>query len=629
MERKQFDDQIKALPTRPGVYLMKDGLGNIIYVGKAVNLRNRVRSYFGSQSGHTPKVKRMVARIDSFEIIITDSELEALILECNLIKKHRPHYNVLMKDDKHYPYLKIDIQQEWAQIYITRRIEQDGAKYFGPYTDSRSVRRTLELLKRLFPYRACNKNITGTETRTCLNYHIKRCLGPCIGGVDKNEYAQVIKQVVLFLEGKQETIAKDLRKKMDEASDRLEYERAAIFRDQLLAVEKVTERQKIVSDSLLDKDVIAFARDNGEACVQVFFIRAGKLIGREHFILEGTAEENSEEIMGSFVKQFYDAAAYVPSEVLVQNELDEMVIIESWLRNKRGAKVALQVPKRGEKKKLVEMVAENAHQTLEQLKVKWLSDANKASAATLELQQQLGLTSPPHRIECYDISNIQGTSAVGSMVVFEGGKARNSEYRRFKIKTVEGANDYAMLQEVFSRRFRRGKEARIAESYVGEIKDDENDANSGAARNARGWSALPDLVVVDGGKGQLSSVLETMRDLGTDWIPVIGLAKENEEIYAPQMAEPIRLPRNSQALHILQRIRDEAHRFALAYHTKVRSRATFTSAIDEVPGIGPKRKQALIKKFGTVKAIREAPIDEIAGVIGMTRAMAERLKERL
>jgi len=649
MNEKPFAEQLKALPTKPGVYLMKDAAGKVLYVGKASVLRNRVRSYFGSPAGLSPKVRRLVERVADFEYIVTDTELEALVLECNLIKKYRPHYNVRMKDDKQYPYLKINIGEDWAQVMITRRMEKDGARYFGPYADTRSVRRTLELLKKLFPYRSCSKPVTGTDVRPCLDYHIHRCIGPCIGAATKEEYREVLRQVILFLEGKQEQVIRDLRARMEDASEKLEFERAAFLRDQIRSVEKVTERQKIVSATMEDQDVIAFAREDGQACVEVFFVRNGKLLGREHFVLEGTQDEDATQIMTSFVKQFYDSASYIPPRILLQNDVEEMAILERWLLGKKGTKVKIAVPRKGDKKKLVEMVAKNAAEVLQQMRIKWLADADKTNAALEELQEQLGLPTLPRRMECYDISNIQGTSPVGSMIVFEQGQPKSSEYRRFKIKTVEGANDYAMLQEVLRRRFTRGKAARngkaavissslaSAEGPIG-LPSTVQEPDSlkqqpvglaGGEERMNGWAVFPDLIVIDGGKGQVSAAQEALREIGVESVPLIGLAKEHEEIFAPEVSEPIVLPRSSQGLYLVQRLRDEAHRFALSYHQKVRTRRAFTSALDQVPGIGPRRKRALLRYFGSVQEIREATVDDLAAVEGMTRSLAQRLKEQL
>ncbi|TAK33608.1 MAG: excinuclease ABC subunit UvrC [Chloroflexota bacterium] len=619
--KANLQERLRALPTRPGVYLMKDAKGEVIYVGKAISLRDRVRSYFASPSGQTEKVRRLVAHITDFDVMVTDSELEALILECNLIKRHRPHYNVRMKDDKTYPYLRIDVQNTWPKVTITRRMEKDGARYFGPYADTGSVRRTLELLKKLFPYCNCNRVLTGNDKRACLDYHIGRCLGPCIGACTTEEYRRVIDQVILFLEGKQETVVKQLRARMEQASEELQFERAAHLRDRIFAVERVVERQKITSAAMADQDIVALARSNGDACVEVFFVRSGKLIGQEHFMLEGTQEEGASEILSSFLKQFYDSASHVPREILLESQADEMSIIESWLRNKRGSSVVLKVPRRGEKKKLVEMVAQNAVQALEQMRLKWMADSTKMHSALEELREQLNLPALPDRIECYDISNIQGTAAVGSMVVFEKGHPKRAHYRRFKIKTVQGANDYASLQEVLRRRFKRGK-----------LTSDETDgkgSESGKRQSSDAWAIYPDLVLIDGGKGQLRAGLEVLQDLGIDTVPVASLAKENEELFVPTQRESILLRRNSGALFLVQRLRDEAHRFAITYHQKERSRQAFQSALDDVPGIGPRRKRALIKEFGSIQRIKSAHIDDLAAVPGMTRALAQRVKEKL
>jgi excinuclease ABC subunit C len=620
--------QLKAAPTSPGVYLMRDAANEIIYVGKAINLRNRLRSYFGTPHGQTPKVRKMVERIDDFEFIVCDTELEALILECTLIKRHRPRYNVVMKDDKNYPYLKINVQDPWAQVTITRRMLSDGARYFGPYADVGSVRKTLDLLNKLFPYRSCDRIITGHDERPCLDFHIKRCLGPCIGAVDRETYNEVIRQVTLFLEGKHEEIIRRLKGQMDAAAENLEYERAAIFRDQIAAIEKVGERQKVVSTDAQDQDVLAFARYNGEACVQVFFVRNGRLIGRENFVLQGTSEEDGRQIMTSFVKQFYDQAVEVPPKILLPNPLDEEAVIEAWLRDKRGEKVRLQVPKQGDGKRLVDMVSENAKQVLEQMRVKWLADQQRQDTALVPLAEALGLPTPPKRVECFDISNIQGTSNVASMVVFEDGKPKTAHYRRFKIKTVEGSNDFASMAEVLGRRFKYLAQQLESGAENNLETDDKPPEDAEPGKGSFAFPA-PDLVILDGGKGQLSAAMDVMRDLKLDWIPMVGLAKENEELYLPHSNEPVLLPRTSQALYLVQRIRDEAHRFAISYHRNVRNKKTFESALDQIRGIGPRRKQALMRHYGSIKAIREAGVDDLAAVVGMTRSAAEKIKAAL
>jgi excinuclease ABC subunit C len=612
MDQTTLRERLDSMPTKPGVYLMKDVAGKVIYVGKAINLRNRVRSYFHASGGQTGKVRRLVAHIDDFEFIVTASELEALILECNLIKKHRPRFNVRLKDDKRYPYIKITVQDDYPRIYTVRRMQGDGARYFGPYTSSKAVHQTMELLRKLFPYLTCKREITGHDERPCLYYHIGRCAGPCIGAVSKEEYRGLIHQVILFLEGRQERIIAKLRQEMEAAAQEWDYERAAALRDQIEALETVIEKQKVVFAAGNDQDVIAFARDDGQACVQTFFIRGGKLIGREYFVLTGTHEEDSSEIMTSFVKQFYDQAAYVPPNILLQHNLDEAMVIEGWLQQKRGTKVSIRVPRRGKGRELVQMVAENAMETLAQLRAEWAAEQARQVTALDELQEYLELEQAPTRIECYDISNIQGESATGSMVVFVKGVPRKSDYRRFRIKSVDGADVYAMLQEVLRRRFKRAAKQ----------QDETSDAKEA-------WGILPDLLIVDGGKGQLNAAREVMTGLGVDHIPTIGLAKQREEVFVPGRSKPILLPRDAEGLYLLQRVRDEAHRFAITYHRGLRQRKGLTSQLDAIPGIGPKRRQALMRRFGSLDAIRDASVEELAAVGGMNAKVAEQIKEHL
>jgi excinuclease ABC subunit C len=621
IEPEALKRRLAALPTSSGVYIYKNPGGEILYIGKAINLRNRVRTYF-HKNGQTTKIKQMISQVADWELILTGSELEALVLECNLIKKHKPKYNVRLRDDKHYPYIKVTVNEEWPRVFITRRIARDGAKYFGPFTDSRSVWRTLDLLNKLFPYRTCHITITGTLPRPCLQFHIHRCLGPCVGAADPAEYRSVIEQVCLFLEGKHEQIVGELRRRMETAAENLQFERAAHLRDQIRSVEKVTERQRVIDAAMKDQDVIAFARANGDACVEVFFVRGGKLIGREHFLLEGTKDEDAEEIMTSFVTQFYDSAAFVPPEILLQNEVAEAEVIESWLRDKRGGhKVAINVPRRGKSKQLVDLVATNAGEVLTQMRAKWLADERKTSAALVELADHLDLEEPPARIECYDISTIQGTSTVGSMVVFENGQPANGQYRRFQIKTVEGTDDFASLQEMLRRRFARA-------GHRGEGgPPTETEVAPGDA--TKGWTRMPDLIIIDGGKGQLNAGLEVLQKLGLERLATVSLAKQNEEIFTPFSSLPVMLPRDSQALYLVQRIRDEAHRFAITYHRKVRGRKSVRSVLDDLPGVGPKRKAALLKRFGSVKGIKEASLEDLVATPGIDRATASSVKDRL
>ena len=603
MEQGWFKEQIKALPTKPGVYLFKDEAGKALYVGKAASLRQRVRSYFGAPHPLDSKLNKMMSMVWDLDFIVTDSEQEALILENNLIKKHRPRFNVRLRDDKSYPYIKVSLNEDWPRVFLTRRFEDDGGRYFGPYASAGSVRRTLDLLKKLFRYCSPRWVITGKKPRPCFDYSIRRCVGACSSEITKGEYREIIKQVTLFLEGKHEEVVRDLRRKMEQAADVMEFEKAAFLRDQLQAVESVTEGQKIISAGGGDEDVIAFARERNEACVQIFFVRSGKLIGRENFILEGTQDEEPGQIMASFIQQFYGSAPYVPPNILLQNEPEDMQVISSWLNSVRGGKVSLRVPQRGQKKKLVDMVTENAEQALAQLKAKWLADTGKIAAALKEVQERFNLPRLPNRMECYDISNIRGTAAVGSMVVFENGRPKPSAYRRFKIKTVESIDDYAMMQEVLRRRFKRVK-----------------------AEDATSWAVIPDLALIDGGRGHLTSAQEVMQELEIDSIPLAALAKENEEVFLPGVAGSLILPRDSQALYLLQRIRDEAHRFAFSYHLHVRKKAALTSAWS-VPGIGPKRRRDLLKKFGSVRGIKEASVEELMEVAGMTRQLAQKVKE--
>ena len=605
MAASYITEQLRGLPTSPGVYLFKDAEGNIIYVGKAANLRHRVGSYFGAGQKLTPKLKRMASKVDDLDYFVTTSEQEALILELNLIKRHHPRYNVRLKDDKTFPYLKIDLNEEWPRVHITRRLEEDGGRYFGPFASAKSVRQTLKLIKGIFPFRSCSKPITGTDPRPCLDYDIGHCLAPCIGVVSRGEYAEVIKQVILFLEGKQERVVRQLKSKMNQAAEASDFERAAMFRDQIQAVERVVEGQRIAATVKGEQDVIAFAQDKDQAYVQVFFIRSGKLIGRESFLLQGTRYEQPSQIMTSFIKQFYASSPHIPPLLLLQHPVEDMAMLQGWLQSKRRGKVNIQVPRRGNKRQLVNIVAENAQQGLEQLKIKQLASPTALSAALEEIKGELQLPRLPSRIEGYDISDIQGTAAVGSMVVFDKGKPKPAHYRRFRIKTVSAANDYAMLQEVLRRRFKR----------------------AGSASGS--WAILPDLVLIDGGKGQLNAAQEAMQQMGVDFVPTASLAKENEEIFIPQKSEPIVLAKSSPGLQLLQRLRDEAHRFALGYHQRIRKREIFASALDTIPGIGPKRKRALLRQFGSVKAMREATVEELAAARGITQSLARKIKKYL
>jgi excinuclease ABC subunit C len=629
--------QLAALPARPGVYLMRNAEGEVIYVGKAAKLKDRVRSYFGSPHMMEPKTRVLRDQIDDFEYIVVGNAGEALILEATLIKRHQPFFNIRLKDDKRYPYLKVDIQNPWPRVYITRRIEKDGARYFGPYASAGSVRATLDLTKKLFPWRSCTKEITGKDARPCLDYYIKRCIAPCTAYCTKEEYDEVIEQVLLFLEGKADDVLRRLRKQMNGAAERMEYERAAQVRDQLKAIERTVERQMVSTTRKEDVDIFGMARESDQACVQVFFVRGTQMIGRDTFMLEGVRDEPDSAVLTNFLLQYYEGAQYIPKLVAIPAEADDRDTMEELLTEKRGSLVEVRVPERGEKRRLVELAAENAKEALAQMRVKWMADANKTEQALEQLREELSLPEIPRRIECYDNSNIQGTSPVSSMVVFIDGKPATNQYRKFKVRTVEGADDFATMQEVLRRRFARhgrggdrGGTSEATEQGGAEARRAEGVVSAGGEGPGAGdaWD-LPDLVIIDGGKGQLGAAVQVMRELGVYQIPAVGLAKRFEELFVPDEDEPVVLPRNSEALYLVQRIRDEAHRFAITYHRQVRAKSSIQSALDTIPGIGPKRKKALLKKFGSVKQIREADVDEIAATVGFTRALAEKVKAEL
>ncbi|MCI0780843.1 MAG: excinuclease ABC subunit UvrC [Chloroflexi bacterium] len=621
MSLSLFERRLRIAPDKPGVYIMKDVRGNVLYVGKASVLSNRLRTYFGSPSSLPRKIQRMLSHLDDFECIVTDSEAEALILENTLIKRHKPRYNARLKDDKTYPYLKIDLSEEFPRVYITRRVANDGARYFGPFATAGSVRQTMDLVKRLFPYRSCTKAITGKDPRPCLEFFINRCVAPCTGHATKEDYAKVIQQLILFMEGDTEAVTQDLQQNMEKAAESLEFERAAVLRDRMRSVQRVAEEQRIKVDAnpISDMDVIALAQGENETWVEVFFIRHNKLIGRDHFFMEGTQDDTPGLVLGQFIKQFYQSASAIPPRILLQHPLEEEELIREWLQDLRGGAVRLVLPQRGQHKKLIDMVAANATQGLAHHRVKWLDNVNVIQAAMAELQEELSLPTDLRRMECYDISHIQGTNTVGSMVVFEDGKPKPSQYRRFKVKSVEGVDDYESIREVLRRRFKRMAGVRAKQQ-----------ANGGEAQQADdSWGVFPDLVLIDGGKGQLSAALEVFLELGLDNVPLASLAKENEWLYVPHTPEPIVLSRTSQALYLVQRIRDEAHRFAITYHRNLRSKSSLRSPLDLVTGIGPKRKRMLIRRFGSVNGIKQASVDEIASVPGITRSLAMLLKRSL
>ncbi|MGB5924822.1 MAG: excinuclease ABC subunit UvrC [Dehalococcoidia bacterium] len=601
---QHFDAKLRALPAKPGVYLFKDKDGKVIYVGKAASLKSRVRSYFGATSNLSSKIQQLVSKVQNFDLIVTNSEQEALILECDMIKKYTPRYNVSLKDNKTFPYLKIDINEDWPRVYITRRIQKDGARYFGPFAGAGSVRKTLRLIKKIFPYRSCSKHIDGEDRRPCLDYYIHQCLGPCVGVVERGEYREVINQVILFLQGKQELILRELNAKMKTAAQQLQFERAASLRDQISAIEEVIEGQRIAMKLKGEKDVIGLAQNEEQAYVELFSIRDDKLVSQDHFVMEGIQGESPEQIITSFVKQYYASASYIPRLILLQYPVDEAAVLSQWLRQQRRGRVELQVPQRGAKKKLVDTAAENAARGVQFAQTEEMK-LEVVSSGLQELKNKLRLPKLPRRIECYDVSNIQGALAVSSMVVLEKGRPKPAYYRRFRIRTVAGADDYAMIRETLRRRFKRG------------------------LTGAGTWAIIPDMVLIDGGKGQLNAALEVRKELRLDSIPMVSLAKEDEEVFMPGNPQPAHIAKDSPALHILQRARDEAHRFAISYHRKLRHKQGIASLLDDVPGIGPKRKKALLRKFGSVEAIKGASLEELSQTEGITLALAKKVKEEL
>ncbi len=616
----QIKEILDNLPQRPGVYIHKDAEGRVIYVGKTVNLRHRVRSYF-QKNVDSFKTRRLRDAIADIEIITTDSDLEALLLEMTLIKKHKPHYNVRLKDDKRYPYIRVHWAEPFPKVTVTRRMERDGSRYFGPYTSVWAVHQTLDLLRRIFPYLTCDRQITGKDDRACLYFDIKLCTAPCIGKVSQDEYRHMIKQLMDFLNGKSDGVVKGIQQQMEEAAVGLDFEKAAIHRDQLKAIDAVVAKQKVISAANTDQDVIAFAREQGDACVQVFFIRHGKLIGREYFLLEGTEDEEEAEILGDFLTQFYDEAAHIPKEVLLPNEVEEARVIEQWLKEKRSTKVTISVPRRGMKKDLVQMAASNASDTLATLRQHWAADRSKHVTAMKELQEALVLERPPSRIECYDISHTQGKQTVGSMVVFTQGAPRKSDYRRFNVRTV-GNDDYGAMKEVLSRRFQR-----YADSVAGELHDP---SKIGKLRKDTAWSILPDLLIVDGGKGQLSVTRDVLRGFELEnEVPIAALAKQDEVIFAPGHPGGIHLDERSEGLYLVQRVRDEAHRFANEGHRKRRSKVGVASILDDIPGVGPKRRRTLLERFGSLDGIRHATVEEIASEPGIPYTVAQSVKASL
>ena len=613
----ELNATLRKLPTRPGVYLMKDARGVVLYVGKAQNLRTRVRSYWQKQAvgGEVHRIRSVIDRVADVEYTLTDSVSEALLLEANLIKRHQPRFNVRLKDDKSYPYIKVTLADDFPRIERTRKLPADGSRYFGPYASATSVDESMNLIRRLFPFRTCTIDIREGKRalqRPCLLYHIKRCQGPCIEAISKDAYRADIEQVELFLEGRQETLVKALQDDMAEAAERTEYERAAVLRDKIRAIERTMESQKMAAFARTELDLVGLARHDNQAAVQLFVVRNGKLIGRDVFLLEAVHDAPDDEVLRGFLEQYYARATAIPVQVLVPSlpGPDEVAVLEAFLAGRRGGPVHLRVPQRGEKRELMALAVRNATETLAREQARWMADQGKTLGALRELADALGLADPPLRIECYDISNFQGDQSVASMVVFEDGKPRSGDYRRFRIRSVEGPNDFASHQEVLRRRFRRAK--------AGE---------EGSEEELR-WR-LPDLVIVDGGKGQVSAAAEVLDELGLADLPLAGLAKEREELFLPGRSEPILLAPTSQALYLVQRLRDEAHRFAITYHRNLRAKASVRSAFDDLPGVGPKRRRALLRVFGSARRVREAPVEQIAAVPGIGPALAARIKAGL
>ncbi len=613
----ELNATLRKLPTRPGVYLMKDARGVVLYVGKAQNLRTRVRSYWQKQAvgGEVHRIRSVIDRVADVEYTLTDSVSEALLLEANLIKRHQPRFNVRLKDDKSYPYIKVTLADDFPRIERTRKLPADGSRYFGPYASATSVDESMNLIRRLFPFRTCTIDIREGKRalqRPCLLYHIKRCQGPCIEAISKDAYRADIEQVELFLEGRQETLVKALEGEMAEAAERTEYERAAVLRDKIRAIERTMESQKMAAFARTELDLVGLARHDNQAAVQLFVVRNGKLIGRDVFLLEAVHDAPDDEVLRGFLEQYYARATAIPVQVLVPSlpGPDEVAVLEAFLAGRRDGPVHLRVPQRGEKRELMALAVRNATETLAREQARWMADQGKTLGALRELADALGLADPPLRIECYDISNFQGDQSVASMVVFEDGKPRSGDYRRFRIKSVEGPNDFASHQEVLRRRFRRAK--------AGE---------EGSEEELR-WR-LPDLVIVDGGKGQVSAAAEVLDELGLADLPLAGLAKEREELFLPGRSEPILLAPTSQALYLVQRLRDEAHRFAITYHRNLRAKASVRSAFDDLPGVGPKRRRALLRVFGSARRVREAPVEQIAAVPGIGPALAARIKAGL
>ena len=611
MATEEIRRRLRAVPQAPGVYLFRDTGAKVIYVGKAARLRDRVRSYF--VAAQAQRTVEMVRRIHDFEFVRCANEVEALLLENEFIKRYRPRFNIRLKDDKNYLYLKLPVTDEFPRVHYSRRVLNDGAQYFGPYTSALSLRQTVKSIRQLLPFRTCSDDIF-RQGRVCLDYHIKRCPGPCEGKIGADEYKANIAEVAMLMEGRSDLLDKALRQRMQAAADRLDFENAARYRDRLRAVDKIADRQKIITRGHDDQDLVAYARAGKEVFVEVAYVRQGKMVGHDGHALEGAADSPEAELLRSFIVQYYDSATHVPRTVLLPGAVDEPELLQDWLAAKRGGPVSLEVPVRGRKKALVNQLCETAAEELKQLRIQWDYDRARTEPMVSALAQALELDETPRRIECYDISNLQGDSATGAMVVFEDGRPKNEDYRHFKIRYTPGPNDFAMHQEVLRRRF-----SRLESALRREDSDEVSD---------RSFSTRPDLILIDGGKGQLSAALEVLEEMGFADIPTFGLAKEREEIFAPDRSDPIIQERDSPGMFLVQRIRDEAHRFAITLHRKVRTKKALSSPLDSVEGIGPARKRALLRAFGTVQGIRDAPLSELLAA-GIPERLAQRLKESL
>ncbi|HAT4104541.1 TPA: excinuclease ABC subunit UvrC [Clostridium perfringens] len=613
-----FQHQLKILPDKPGVYIMKNSLGEVIYVGKAKVLKNRVRQYFQNSKNHSEKVRAMVKNIAEFEYIVTDSEMEALILECNLIKKYSPRYNIALKDDKFYPFIKITTNEDFPRVYVTRNFAKDGNRYFGPYTNGTAVYEVMGLIKKLFPLRTCKKAIVegGEPTRACLNYHINLCKAPCAGYISKAEYWEMIDEIINILNGTDTSIIKNLKLEMEKAAEELEFEKAAKIRDRILAIELISEKQKMFTVKEGDEDFIDLYTDEKDGCAQVFFVREGKVTGREHFMIEDIGDDPVKEVISSFIASFYGGTAQIPKTIYVPEEIEDQELIEKFLTEKRGSKVWIKVPKKGDKKNLLDMVRNNAKIMLDQFKEKMVEEKELNKSALTELADVLGLDSLPARIEAYDISNIQGVDSVGTMVVFENGKAKNSDYRRFKIKSVKGPNDYESMREILSRRFSHGLEE------VNKIKERNLEYSKGK------FCIFPDLIMMDGGKGQVNIALEVLKDFGIE-IPVCGLVKDDKHRTRGIIFnnEEILIRRGSGLMNLITRIQDEVHRYAITYHRSLRDKRTLHSILEDIPRIGEKRRRNLLMKFGSIDNIKKASMEELLDTPGIDKRAAESIKQ--